>query len=41
MTLTNILQTLIKNNIPIDDLSAVETSLEEIFLKMVNDESNN
>ena len=41
MTLTNVLQALIKNNIPIDDLSAVETSLEEVFLKMVNDESNN
>jgi len=41
MTLTNVLQALIKNNIPIDDLSAMETSLEEIFLKMVDDESDN
>ena len=40
--LTKVLQILIKNDIPIDDLAATSTSLEEIFLKVVDDsESNN
>jgi len=38
-----VLQILNENNIMIEDLSAMPTNLEEIFLKLVNDsnESNN
>ncbi|HEU04522.1 MAG TPA: DUF4162 domain-containing protein, partial [Nitrosopumilus sp.] len=41
--LLQILQILNNNNIPIEDLSAIPTNLEEIFLKMVeySDASNN
>ncbi|MFB5645697.1 MAG: multidrug ABC transporter ATP-binding protein, partial [Nitrosopumilaceae archaeon] len=41
--LLQILQILNENNIPIEDLSAVPTNLEEIFLKMVeySDASDN
>ncbi|MGI0003956.1 MAG: ABC transporter ATP-binding protein [Candidatus Nitrosotenuis sp.] len=37
LVLSKILQILIENNIPIEDLSAMPTTLEEIFLKMVKD----
>ena len=33
----NVLKILNQNNIPIDDLSAIPTNLEEIFLKVVGD----
>ena len=33
----NILKILIQNNIAVDDLSAIPTNLEEIFLKVVSD----
>jgi len=33
----NVLKILNQNNISIDDLSAIPTNLEEIFLKVVND----
>jgi len=33
----NILKILNQNNITIDDLSAIPTNLEEIFLKIVSD----
>lgn len=41
--LLHVLQVLNSNNIPIEDLSAMPTNLEEIFLKVVNEsnESNN
>ncbi len=37
LVLSKILQILIENNIAIEDLSAMPTTLEEIFLKMVKD----
>jgi ABC-2 type transport system ATP-binding protein len=37
LVLSQVLQILIENNIAIDDLSAMPTTLEEIFLKMVKD----
>ena len=37
LVLSQVLQILIENNITIDDLSAMPTTLEEIFLKMVKD----
>jgi len=37
LVLMNILKILNQNNIPIDDLSAIPTNLEEIFLKVVSD----
>lgn len=37
LVLSKILQILIENNITIEDLSAMPTTLEEIFLKMVKD----
>jgi len=37
LVLMNVLKILNQNNIPIDDLSAIPTNLEEIFLKVVND----
>jgi len=37
LVLMNILKILNKNNIAIDDLSAIPTNLEEIFLKVVSD----
>ncbi len=37
LVLSKILQILIENNIPVEDLSAMPTTLEEIFLKMVRD----
>jgi len=37
LVLMNVLKILNQNNIPIDDLSAAPTNLEEIFLKVVND----
>ncbi len=33
----NVLKILNQNNISIDDLSAIPTNLEEIFLKVVSD----
>lgn len=43
IVLSQVLSILIENNIAIEDLSAMPTTLEEIFLKMVRDtnESNN
>jgi ABC-2 type transport system ATP-binding protein len=43
IVLSQVLQILIENNIEVEDLSAVPTTLEEIFLKMVKDSnaSNN
>jgi len=43
VVLMQVLQILNKNNIPIEDLSALPTNLEEIFLKIVSDSnaSNN
>jgi len=37
LVLMNVLKILNQNNIPIDDLSAIPTNLEEIFLKVVSD----
>jgi ABC-2 type transport system ATP-binding protein len=37
LVLSKILQILIENNITVEDLSAMPTTLEEIFLKMVKD----
>ena len=37
LVLMNILKILNQNNITIDDLSAIPTNLEEIFLKVVSD----
>jgi len=37
LVLMNVLNILNQNNIPIDDLSAIPTNLEEIFLKVVSD----
>jgi len=37
LVLMNVLKILNQNNISIDDLSAIPTNLEEIFLKVVND----
>ena len=37
LVLMNILKILNQNNIAIDDLSAIPTNLEEIFLKVVGD----
>ena len=37
LVLMNILKILNQNNIPIDDLSAIPTNLEEIFLKVIGD----
>jgi len=37
IVLSQVLSILIENNIPIEDLSAMPTTLEEIFLKMVKD----
>ncbi|MEM2159888.1 MAG: ABC transporter ATP-binding protein [Candidatus Nitrosotenuis sp.] len=37
LVLSHVLSILIGNNIPIEDLSALPTTLEEIFLKMVRD----
>jgi len=37
LVLMNVLKILNQNNIPIDDLSAIPTNLEEIFLKVVRD----
>ncbi|MCA9827258.1 MAG: ABC transporter ATP-binding protein [Nitrosopumilus sp.] len=40
LTLLQILKVLNKNNIEIEDLSAIPTSLEEIFLKMMNENAS-
>ena len=41
LVLSQILKILNENNIPIEDLSAVPTNLEEIFLKMVRENASN
>ena len=41
LVLLQILKILNKNNIEIEDLSAIPTSLEEIFLKMMNKNASN
>ena len=41
LVLSQILKILNENNIPIEDLSAVPTNLEEIFLKMVQENASN
>jgi len=40
LVLMNILKILNQNNIPIDDLSAIPTNLEEVFLKVEGDSNS-